>query len=110
MLSSYCSLDSSVDSAGAESSFVRDPIRRASWGSSRGSVLRRTLSVWGLGAALGLLSFPLRARSSEAELEPVSDGLELAGEADELCPCALWRARWKRGSWPARGLRFAGLS
>ena len=63
--------------------------------SARWSTLRRTrtLSVWGLGAALGLLSFPLRAWSGEPESvaassEPESvsgdpDPVELAGE---LCP------------------------
>ena len=49
---------------------------------------RRFLSLWGLGAALGLLSFPLRAWSGEAEpiaasSDSVPDGLELAGE---WCP------------------------
>ena len=58
-------------SAGTELSFVRDPIRRAVW-----RPVSRGLSLWGLGAALGLLSFPLRARSDEPDPE-------LAGE---LCP------------------------
>ena len=59
----------SIDSASAcaESSFVR---RR--W--------RRAPSLWGFGAAAGLLSFPLRARSSESDSGPESDPAELAGE------------------------------
>ena len=60
----------SIDSASAcaESSFVRR---------------RRAPSLWGFGAAAGLLSFPLRARSSESDSGPESDPAKLAGE---LCP------------------------
>ena len=63
----------SIDSASAcaESSFVRWRRRR------------RAPSLWGFGAAAGLLSFPLRARSSESDSGPESDPAELAGE---LCP------------------------
>ena len=63
----------SIDSASAcaESSFIRRRRRRAP-------------SLWGFGAAAGLLSFPLRARSSESDSGPESDpDPELAGE---LCP------------------------
>ena len=56
-------------SAGTEPSFI------SRFFEGRRSV-SRGLSVWGLGAALGLLSFPLRARSDEPDPEL----------ADELCP------------------------
>ncbi len=61
----------SIDSASAcaESSFIRRRRRRAP-------------SLWGFGAAAGLLSFPLRAWSSESDSGPDPDP-ELAGE---LCP------------------------
>ena len=66
----YGSAVSALASARAESSFVR---RR-----------RRALSVWGLGAAAGLLNFPLRSWSGEPDPDPDPDpGPELAGE---LCP------------------------
>ena len=93
MLYDYHFLGGSADSASArtESSSARDPVRQAPRQRQR-----RTLSVWGLGAAAGLLSFPLRAWSSESESVsgdpdpspgpdpgPDPDSAELAGE---LCP------------------------
>ena len=89
MLYDYHFLGGSADSASAhtESSSARDPVRQAPRQRQR-----RTLSVWGLGAAAGLLSFPLRAWSSEPESVsgepgpdpgPDPDSAEFAGE---LCP------------------------
>ncbi len=89
MLYDYHFLGGSADSASArtESSSARDPVRQAPRQRQR-----RTLSLWGLGAAAGLLSLPLRAWSSEPESVsgepdpdpgPDPDPAELAGE---LCP------------------------
>ncbi len=60
-------------SARAEAVSIRPAARRPRF---------RSPSVWGLGAAAGLLSLPLRARASESDSGPDPDP-ELAGE---LCP------------------------
>ena len=70
----------SAVSAFAELFSVRPAVRQAACLTPR---RRRAPSLWGLGAAAGLLSFPLRARSSESDSGPDPDPAELAGE---LCP------------------------
>ena len=76
----------SAASAFAELFSVRDAARRAACLTPR---RRRAPSLWGLGAAAGLLSFPLRAWSSESDSGPDPDpgpDPELAGE---LCPAPI---------------------
>ena len=73
----------SAVSAFAELFSVRDAARQAACLTPR---RRRAPSLWGLGAAAGLLSFSLRAWSSESDSGPDPDpgpDPELAGE---LCP------------------------